>query len=99
MSLLITFGIDVYIIFFLLENFFNRWLVIFHGKIIAALKFKFFRSFIIFIADPGVNLLILYFDLSKINLIFVSSKPQQFKSVFPFVAAPKPYTFSLFFKF
>ena len=45
----------------------------------------------ILIPDNGVNLLILNFDLSNINLICLSVKPQQFKRVFPLVAAPIPY--------
>ena len=38
--------------------------------------------------DPGVNLLILYFELSSIQLIFLSFKLQKFNNVIPLVAAP-----------
>ena len=38
--------------------------------------------------DPGVNLLILYFELSSIQLIFLSFKLQKFNNVLPLVAAP-----------
>ena len=51
--------------------------------------FFFFINYLI--ADPGVNLFILYLDISKIYLIFLSSKLQQFNNVLLLVAAPIPY--------
>ena len=47
--------------------------------------------------DPGVNLLILYFELSSIQLIFLSFKLQKFNNVLPLVAAPSPTTILFFY--
>ena len=88
---LVIFAIDVYFIF--LKNFFlTRYLVMFQGKISAEWLPIELLSFKILIPEPGVYLFILCSDLSKIYLISSSLKLQEFKRVFPFVAAPIPIT-------
>ena len=64
----------------------------FQGKISAEWLPIELLSFKILIPEPGVYLFILCSDLSKIYLISSLLKLQEFKRVFPFVAAPIPIT-------